>query len=133
MKKISYTFITITSLLVLNSCGKKTETDPMGNPVEQTKTATQTPEEVGKEIFEGKGTCTTCHRADTKVIGPSIKEISKVYKDKKASIALFLKGEGEPLVDPSQYEVMKANFAITKTLSDEELEALEAYMHSLNK
>lgn len=118
---------------MLNSCGKKTETDPMGNPVEQSTTTTQTPEEVGKEIFEGKGTCTTCHRADTKVIGPSIKEISKVYKDKKASIALFLKGEGEPLVDPSQYEVMKANFAITKTLSDEELEALEAYMHSLNK
>ena len=133
MKKISFTFFTITSLLVLNSCGKKTETDPMGNPVEQTTTAAQTPEELEKEIFEGKGTCTTCHKADTKVIGPSIKEISKVYKDKKASIALFLKGEGEPLVDPSQYEVMKANFAITKTLSDEELEALEAYMHSLNK
>lgn len=118
---------------MLNSCGKKTETDPMGNAVEQTTTVAQKPEELGKELFEGKGTCTTCHRADTKVIGPSIKEISKVYKEKKASIALFLKGEGEPLVDPSQYEVMKANFAITKTMTDEELDALETYIHSLNK
>jgi cytochrome c len=26
----------------------------------------------------------------------------------------FFKGEGEPIVDPSQYEVMKTNFMITK-------------------
>ena len=42
----------------------------------------------------------------------------------------FLKGEGEPIVDPSQYEVMKTNFAVTKTMSDEELQALEAYVYS---
>jgi cytochrome c len=42
----------------------------------------------------------------------------------------FLKGEGEALVDPTQYEVMKANFAITKTMSEEELKALEAYIYS---
>jgi cytochrome c len=132
MKKITYTFLTVACFFFLTSCGKKTETDPMGNSVKEATTV-QTPEELGKEIFEGKGTCATCHKADAKVIGPSLKEISKIYKDKKASIALFLKGEGEPLVDPSQYEVMKANFAITKTLSDEELDALEAYIHSLNK
>ena len=65
------------------------------------------------------------------MIGPSITAISKIYKDKKASIALFLKGEGEPLVDPSQYEIMKANFAITKSMTDEELDALETYMLSV--
>jgi cytochrome c len=42
----------------------------------------------------------------------------------------FLKGEGEPIVDPSQYEVMKANFALTKTFSEEELQSLEQYMYS---
>ncbi len=42
----------------------------------------------------------------------------------------FLKGKGEPIVDPTQYEVMKANFALTKTFSDDELKALEAYVYS---
>ena len=42
----------------------------------------------------------------------------------------FLKGEAEPLVDPSQYEVMKVNLELTKTFSDEELKALEAYIYS---
>ena len=42
----------------------------------------------------------------------------------------FLKEEGKPLIDPSQYEVMKANFAITKAMSDDDLKALEAYVLS---
>ena len=42
-------------------------------------------------------------------------------------------GEGEPIVDPSQYEVMKANFALTKTFSDEELQSLEQYIYSQEK
>jgi cytochrome c len=42
----------------------------------------------------------------------------------------FLKGEGEPIVDPTQYAVMKDNFAITKNFSEEELKALEAYVYS---
>jgi cytochrome c len=37
------------------------------------------------------------------------------------------------LVDPSQYEVMKANFAITKTMTYEELQSLEQYMQSEGK
>ena len=42
----------------------------------------------------------------------------------------FLREEADPIVDPSQYPVMKTNFYITKTFSDEELKALEAYMYS---
>ena len=42
----------------------------------------------------------------------------------------FLKGEGEPIVDPTQYAVMKVNFALTSTFSEEELKALEAYVYS---
>jgi hypothetical protein len=38
-------------------------------------------------------------------------------------MVIFLKGEGEPIVDPSQYEVMKNKLAITKAMSDEELSA----------
>ena len=124
------------AIIVLASCGGKKEEEPFGKkqvePVSVTEeVATINPMlEKGKEIFEGKGTCTACHKPATKVIGPSLKDISKIYKDKNASIVTFLKGEGEPIVDPTQFEVMKTNFAITKNMTDEELQALEAYLMS---
>lgn len=90
--------------------------------------AEQTPAELGKEIFEGKGNCFACHIADKKTIGPSITEIANTYKAKNGNIAAFLKEEAEPIVAPDQYSVMKTNFAITKNLKEEELKALEAFM-----
>ena len=114
------------------SCGEKKETDAMGNPFNQAETSVnQTPKELGKEIFEGKGMCATCHKADIKTSGPSIKDISKIYTDKKASISLFLQGETDPIVDPSQYEIMKANLEITKAMTEAEVQALETYMLSI--
>jgi cytochrome c len=117
MKKTVFLFIAFAFI----SCKKeeKAKPDVATNPVE-----------IGKNLFEGKGTCTACHKPNAKIIGPSLVEISKIYKEKKASIVSFLKEESEPIVDPSQYEVMKTNFAITKTMSDEELKALEAYLLS---
>ena len=113
------------------SCGEKKETDAMGNPINQAATSVnQTPEELGKELFEGKGMCATCHKADIKTVGPSINDIAKVYKEKGASIADFINDKGEPLVDPSQYDIMKANFVITKAMSADERKALEIYMMS---
>jgi cytochrome c len=114
-------------------CGEKKENNAMENPIEENKVVTSvlTPEALGKELFEGKGMCATCHKADVATSGPSIKVISKMYTDKKASISLFLQGETDPIVDPSQYEIMKANLEITKTMTDEELQALEMYMLSV--
>lgn len=85
---------------------------------------------LGEEIFDGKGNCFACHKPDQKIIGPSIAEIAKIYKEKNGNIVEFLKGKGKPIVDPSQYEVMKTNFSITKSLSDEELKGLEDYIYS---
>jgi cytochrome c len=114
------------------SCGEKKETDAMGNPINQAENSVnQTPKELGKEIFEGKGMCATCHKVDQKIVGPSIKDISKIYTDKKASISLFLQGETDPIVDPSQYEIMKANLEITKAMTEAEVQALETYMLSI--
>lgn len=85
---------------------------------------------LGKKLFEGKGTCTACHKPAQKIIGPSIVEIAKIYKEQNADMVAFLKEQAEPIVDPSQYAAMKTNFAITKTMTDEELKAIEAYMYS---
>lgn len=127
--KVYFKFLLLASIILnLISCGKKTETDAV-NPTEQQETSVnQTPKALGKELFEGKGMCATCHKADIKTVGPSIKDIAKIYKEKGASIADFINEKGKPLVDPSQYEIMKANFVITKAMSAEERKALEIYM-----
>ena len=134
--------LTLLVALILVSCGGDKKTDKFGNPVSNDKTKTEIakPEtsafplaEKGKEIFEGKGTCATCHKPDIKLVGPSMQDIAKIYKEKNANMVTFLKGEGEPIVDPTQFEVMKANFALTKTFSDEELQSLEQYMYSQAK
>lgn len=127
-----------TIALLLTSCGDKKAKDDFGKPTEEAITTESVVPDVsenpllaeGKALFEGKGTCNACHKPNEKVIGPSIAEISKIYKEQNASIVSFLKEESKPIVDPEQYEVMRANFAITKTMTDDELKALEAYMHS---
>lgn len=131
---MKYLFIAL-SLITLISCGKteKKETlypDGQQN-VSEGATADMTPsQKLGMEIFEGKGNCASCHKPEQKIIGPSIQEIARIYKEKGGNMVQFLKGKGEPIVDPSQYEVMKTNFYITKNFSDEELKAIEEYMYS---
>jgi len=125
MKKVIFTLI----LLSLFAC--KNESDQ--NFGKTTQVSSQKPEDLGKEIFEGKGVCYTCHKPETKTVGPSIKDIAKIYKEKGGNIVDFLQEKSEPIVDPSQYATMKTNFAITKNLPKEELKALEAYMLSFSK
>jgi cytochrome c len=110
------------------SC-KSEEKEPLYSNTE----VTQTPEQLGQEIFDDKGMCYTCHKENQKVIGPSLNEIAKLYKAKGGNIVEFLKGKADPIVDPSQFEVMKTNFSITKKLPEEELKALEAYILSHSK
>ena len=117
-------FVILVSLNMI-SCNDKTAVQ---HSTDQKETTAQTPKELGKALFEGKGMCASCHKTDIKVIGPSIQEIAKIYREKGASIAAFINEEGAPLVDPSQYEIMKTNFAVTKAMSEEERKALEVYM-----
>jgi cytochrome c len=142
MKKVNLVLLFV-MVITMISCGEKKEQDSFGKqdsssvPTEvlgeDPLVAENSLVSVGKEIFEGKGTCVACHQPDTKTVGPSVQEIAKIYNEKNSDIVIFLKGEGEPIVDPSQYEVMKANFAITKQMSDEELKSIEAYINSYLK
>ena len=89
--------------------------------------------EIGKKLFTSK-TCSTCHQADVKVIGPSIKDINRIYSEKNGNIVSFLKGETPAIVDtdPGQVAIMKANLdGFVKDLTDDELAALAAYMSSI--
>ncbi len=138
MKTVFKFFLLSTLTLFVTSCGGKKEDQNFDVQPTTTEEITTTNDafplaEKGKEIFEGKGTCFTCHKKDEKIIGPSIQDIVKTYDEKQGSIVTFLKGEADPLVDPTQFEVMKANFAITKTMTEEELQSLEQYMRSEGK
>jgi cytochrome c len=133
MKKLFFLLFT----LVFISCGDK-KSEPFGKAtdetlVDQTEVTVDPTLALGEDLFNGVGLCKTCHLPDKKVIGPSIVEIATIYKEKGGNMVEFLKENAEPIVDPTQYEVMKTNFAVTKTLSDEELKALEAYMYSFLK
>jgi cytochrome c len=119
MKEIGLIFLLVFTI----SCKRESEESLR-------KESSKTPTAFGKELFESKGNCVACHLKDQKVIGPSIQEIAKIYKEQNADIIAFLKADAKPIVDPSQYEVMKTNFAITKTMSDEELKAIETYIYS---
>jgi cytochrome c len=123
--------------LFLTSCGEKKKEEVK----KEVETTVETVEEkapvdniaLGKQLFNDK-TCTTCHQADVKVIGPSIKDINKVYAEKGGNIVTFLKGEAEAIVDtdPGQVAIMKANLdGFVKDLSGNELAALAAYMRSV--
>ena len=122
MKKL----LLIIILFCLFSC--KSKEDKSETSIDETATKIS-----GQELFEGEGNCIACHKPDQKIIGPSLQEIAKIYKDNKASIVLFLQQKSEPIIDPSQYEIMKTNFAITKSMSEEELKALEDYIFSFSK
>lgn len=124
MKKLFFLFLFSTII----SCGKK-ESEPFG----KTETKEETSIELGEELFNGSGMCYSCHKPEQKIIGPSIVEIAKIYKDNNANMVDFLKEKAEPIVDPTQYGVMKTNFAITKKMTDEELKSIELYMYSFLK
>jgi cytochrome c len=125
--------------LIFASCGEKKKEEVK----KEVETTVETVNEdvkksddmvkLGKKLFTAK-TCTTCHLPSTKVIGPSIVDINKIYDENNGNIVNFLKGEAAAIVDtdPGQVAIMKANLdGFVKDLSGDELAALAAYMRSI--
>ncbi|MGB5434282.1 MAG: c-type cytochrome [Maribacter sp.] len=85
---------------------------------------------LGNRLFSEK-TCITCHDVNNKKIGPSVKEIMAIYKERNGDIVAFLKGNAQPIVDTtaSQVAIMQANIdGFLKEISDEELQTIATYM-----
>jgi len=89
--------------------------------------------EIGKKIFNGKGQCATCHKPNQNILGPSVSEIVSTYKNHKDKMILFLEGKSNPIVDPSQFQIMKVNLEITKKMTRKELESLVDYMYEITE
>lgn len=124
-------FFVVLLVLVLISCEKKEFEIKEGLYPEIKPEMTNL--DLGKNIFNGKGQCITCHKTTQKVIGPSVVDIVSIYEKNNASMIEFLKGNLDPIVDPSQFQVMKVNLEITKKMTDEELRAVVDYMYHLSK
>ncbi len=144
MKKLLILFVAIA--FTFTSCGDKKK-EEVKNDVESVKEEVKVEETVtdasakdqqtamGEKLFSEK-TCTACHTLDTKVIGPSIKDIIKIYDEKGGNLVQFLKGNADAIVDtdPGQVAIMKANLdGFVKDMSPEELQALAAYMRNAVK
>ena len=123
--------------LFLTSCGEKKK-EEVKKEVETVKEEVATEVvagnlELGKKLFTEK-TCATCHNPDMKIIGPSIKDINKIYAEQNANMVKFLKGEAPAIVDtdPGQVAIMKANLdGFVKDMTGDELAAIVAYMRSV--
>lgn len=143
MKKVLLLVAVLAVTLV--SCGKKEKKSDVkvDTPAVEQKApeaqadANVTPEKKAFDAVVAKldaaNKCVVCHQVDVKTIGPSYKEVAKVYKEKGGNIVQFLKGNAEPIVDPALYDQMKPNLEVTKTLSGDDLAALAAYIRSLEE
>jgi len=110
-------------------CCKKQSTEPFSPNISSEKPTI----EIGKKIFNGKGQCATCHKANQNILGPSIREIVSAYQNNKMDMVEFLKGKSDPIVDPSQFQIMKVNLEITKKMTDKELQSLVDYMYDITE
>ena len=137
MKKILFVFA-VFSLFII-SCGETKKEDvkkEVESANEEPKAAAASGADLvamGEKLFTDK-TCVSCHQLDAKIVGPSIKDIVKIYDQFDASLVGFLKGTQEAIVetDPGQVAIMKANLdGFVKDLNATELEALAAYMNSV--
>ena len=114
-------------LLALNSCNTKQEAKtPETTVPERAALSEYSQIFLGNRLFSEK-TCITCHDINTTKIGPSIKNIVAVYKEKDGDIVAFLTGKSKPIVDTtaSQVAIMQANIdGFLKNISEEELNTI---------
>ena len=139
MKKILLTFAA--AALVLTSCGDskkeevQKEAETKVEAVKEVKSDAAVADDqfaLGEKLFTEK-TCVSCHQLDVKVVGPSIKDIIKVYGEKEGNLVQFLKGNDAAIVDtdPGQVAIMKANLdGFVKDMSGDDLQALANYMRN---
>jgi len=127
MKKIAIVFTLLLAGLTFSSFTTSTKLNANNNEPDPALIAR------GKTLFSTK-TCTSCHKVDTKLVGPSLKTIANTYKSKNASLLKFFKGESKSIVDPAMAAIMEANVqSITKSMKDDDLKALQAYIESTIK
>jgi len=125
--QLMYSFFVCLIAFCLVCCKKPTE--PFSTDLSLTESTT----EIGKKLFHGKGQCATCHKTNQNILGPSVSEIVLAYQNQKNEMIQFLKGKSDPIVDPSQFQIMKVNLEITKKMTEKELQSLVDYIYDITE
>lgn len=112
------------------STNTTTEKSATSETVEKNPKPAEAVASAGQKLYSEKG-CLVCHQLNTKLVGPSVKDIAAAYSGNKAGLTAYLKGEGKSIVDPSQSSVMQPQIAITKALPADELDAIVDYILSI--
>src|SRR5690606_12667680 len=129
MRKLTFigaSLVLILSVSCSSPCKEKstnttTEKSATSETVEQNPKPAEAVASAGQKLYSEKG-CLVCHQLNTKLVGPSVKDIAAAYSGNKAGLTEYLKGEGKSIVDPSQSSVMQPQIAITKALPADELD-----------
>jgi len=85
--------------------------------------------EEGEKIFK-RFNCGSCHYQKEEGFAPSLKSISKAYKNKKGNLLKYLKGEAKAIIDPDREDFMKPYIKQTKSLENKDLENLADFLLS---
>jgi len=92
MNKIRLTFFAIALMVVIASCGKKTETtatEDYGTP-EETAAPIATVDVVAQgESLVNASDCKTCHHKTNKIIGPAHTDVATKYDFTQANVTLL--------------------------------------------
>ncbi len=128
MRLFSYLFL----FLLLYGCHSDKKSKKNNNKSVPQRAALSKDSQIflGNRLFSEK-TCITCHDVQKENIGPSVKQIMKIYNEQNGDIVSFLKGKAAPIVDTtaSQVAIMQANInGFLKDISDEELQTIAVYM-----
>lgn len=143
MKKVLFTMIVAAGLIACGGGENKeaTESKPISNatqeevapaeeeaPAKEAVAATPTvaAKKDGKALIEGSD-CRTCHKDDSKLIGPAYKDVAKKYENNKANI----KKLSEKILQGGQGVWGEIPMAGHPNLSAEDASAMVEYILSM--
>lgn len=92
MNKMKQTLIAIAMIMVVASCGSKTETkntEDYGTPDESAAPVASVDVAAQGESLVNASDCKTCHHKTNKIIGPSHTDVAKKYEFTQANVTML--------------------------------------------
>ncbi len=120
----------------LYACGggenkESTETKPISNATVEPAAPVEEPvvaKKDGKVLIEASD-CLTCHKVDSKVIGPAYQDVAKKYEKNEANIKML----AQKIINGGQGNWGEIQMQPHKDISEEDASAMVEYILSLKK
>jgi cytochrome c len=133
MKKVLVTMMIAAGLY---ACGggestETTETKPISNATVEPAAPDEAPvvaKKDGKALIEASD-CRTCHKDDSKLIGPAYQEVAKKYENNEANVKML----AEKIIKGGQGNWGEIPMAGHPNVSEEDASAMVEYILSMKK